>query len=496
MTVTSGLSSSGKAHSSQYTEHMNTATDVDLLVVGAGPTGLTAALAGVQQGLRVRIIDQRQHRSQFSKALVTHARTVEVLEPLDVIDELMETGTMLRAIQAHGNYGADARIRMDRLRWGDTKYPYWLLMAQYEIESILETALHAHGVAVQWGTKCVTVQQDDARATAMVQDSNGSWSVTAQWILGADGSHSTVRQAIDISFERTESQATFLLADAHTTANLPPNEAHVNFSPDGVLLIIPVSKNGLWRIVANLPNEPVDSDETVTAQRLNLLVYERMGLEFGAHNIGWVSHFSPSHGVASALRSGRVFLAGDAAHVHSPVGGQGMNFGIQDAQNLVWKLATARNLRPELAEQLLDSYEAERLPVITTMVNQVRRLTALATRSGRLGRGLLGTVAPRVLKHTGVKNVLGNTLAGLDISYQHGDMVVANDNTSGTRAVAALQHLTASAWSWRLGQQTQLVRPDAVVALSGASIADIERQIAHHHPLLREILENVDPIIL
>lgn len=466
----------------------------DVLVVGAGPTGLTAALAARQAGLTVRIIDQRLERAAYSKALVTHARTMEVFNTLGIAHDVAAVGGELEAVNLRGSFGVRGRIALDELNWGDTAYPHWLIIPQYEVENLLEQALTRQQVAVEWGTQLIELQQSATSVTAQVSTQGQPQTITASWVVGADGSHSTVRDNIRSQFKRAESEAPFILADAYTTAYLPDREAQISLAPEGFLLLIPLPTHGLWRIVAHLPYQSEAWAEPITPELLDGLIASRARIHFGAHDIAWTSRFSPSYGIAAPLHSGRAFLAGDAAHVHSPVGGQGMNFGVHDAHNLIWKLALADTLQPKEAAKLLDSYEAERRPVIERMVARVQRITALVTDSRRAGRRVLGTVAPTLLPHTGARQLLGQTMAGLNIAYQHGPLVLGRDKLSGKRAASTItEYQPPGTWYWHTDDDgVQLIRPDGVVAVSGATRREVDTRIRRNR-LLKAIVDVVEP---
>lgn len=465
-----------------------------LLVVGAGPTGLTAALAGAKAGLTVRTIDQRPRRQAASKALVTHARTMEIFHSLGIADDVAAAGSPLTALQLRGSFGAHGRFALDDLDWGDTAYPHWLIIPQYEVEQRLEKALAARGITIEWGTQLTRLNQASGLVTVHLATPAGPDTNTFSWLIGADGGHSTVRQQIGAEFNRDESDALFLLADAYTTAQLPDRTAQALLSPEGFLLLIPYAPHGLWRIVAHLPDTEREAMPAVTPELLDDLMFSRSRIHFGTHDIAWTSHFSPSHAVAAPLRSGRVFLAGDAAHVHSPVGGQGMNFGIHDVHNLMWKLALAARLPTHDTQRLLDSYEAERRPVIERMVARVQRITSLVTDSRRAGRRLLGTVAPALLPRIPARQLLAQTMGGLNMTYRHGPLVLGRDKLSGKRAASVILHTqSAGTWCWHTSDDgVQLIRPDGVVAVSGTTRHEVDTKIRRNR-LLTAILEVVQP---
>lgn len=299
---------------------------------------------------------------------------------------------------------------------------------------------------------------------------------------------------LGIALRRRDTGATLILADITRAADLPPRTPQMFLRSTGLLFLIPLSIAGAWRVVAHLPDVSLDPSIPITPESIDRLVTPRSGIALHTQDIGWTSRFRPSHGVVQTLRSGRVFLAGDAAHVHSPVGGQGMNFGSQDAQNLVWKLAAADRLRPELADALLDSYQAERHPVTAEMVSRVRRLTSLAAAPQRSLRRMVSVAAPVILSRTPAKQLLGPMLAGLNIRYRHGAIVIPDDPHSGARAAPPTSpQRSPNEWSWRHdAQQVCLVRPDGVVAATGQTVAAIRSEISSNHPLLDALVRQAD----
>lgn len=407
--------------------------DVDLLVVGAGPTGLTAAAEARRHGLTVRIIDRKPSRSTFSKALVTHARTMEVFQTMGIADRVLEEGARFAALNLHGRR---RRARIDLLDqpWGDTAYPFWLSIPQYATEQILEEHLQSLGGEVEWGVTLESLDEQFDLVEAQVRHDDGRLeTIRSRWLLGADGGRSRVRDEIGLTLDRAPAGATFILADVKTTTDLVEDEGHGFLSPEGLLIIVPMPEPSLWRLIAHVPRPPADEPITIDETYLDDLVRRRAGIEFGSHDLGWHSQFDLSHGVVDRYRRGRVFLAGDAAHVHSPVGGQGLNTGVQDAHNLVWKLALARHLDDAAADALLDSYEAERRAVATGMVDGVARITRLITRPTGLVRRVLRSVAPRVLARPKVQARLSRTVGMLEVAYAHGGLVPESSPRAGLR---------------------------------------------------------------
>jgi 2-polyprenyl-6-methoxyphenol hydroxylase-like FAD-dependent oxidoreductase len=409
--------------------------DVDVLVVGAGPTGLTAAAEALRHGLTVRIVDRKPGRSTFSKALVTHARTMEVFQAMGIADQVLAEGTRFAALNTHaGSRRRHVRVDLLDQPWGDTAYPFWLSIPQYTTERILEEHLVALGGRVDWNVSLESLEERlDHVETRLLHEDQRVETVRSRWLVGCDGGRSRVRDVIGLRLDRADAGATFVLADVRTTAALTEDEGHGFLSPEGLLLIVPMPEPGLWRIIAHVLRPPGDAPLTIDAAFLDELIRRRAGIEFGSHDIGWESQFDLSHGLADRYRRGRVLLAGDAAHIHSPVGGQGLNTGVQDAHNLAWKLALAARLDDDAAGPLLDSYEQERRAVAKAMVDGVARVTGLITRQTGILRRLVGLVAPSVISRRAVQAKLGRDIGMLEVAYTHGALVPASSPCAGLR---------------------------------------------------------------
>jgi len=391
---------------------------IDLLVIGAGPTGLTAAAEATRLGLSVRIVDRKASRSTFSKALVMHARTLEALGPLGIADTLVAEGAQFEALNVRFGDREPVRVDLGALDWGDTRFPYWLSIPQYATERVLEERLEALGGTVEWETSLVDLKQDEGAAHALLTGSDGTeaW-CSARYVVGADGGRSKTRELVGIGMDRQSLGQSFILADAKTTCDLIPTEGHGWRADGGLLLIVPMPEAHMFRIIAHMPKVGPDDQVSLDATFLDEVVRERTGIAFGAHDLAWTSQFALSQGLSESYRSARVFLAGDAAHVHSPVGGQGMNTGIQDALNLVWKLALARAVSGEAAETYLASYEEERRPVAGAMVQATGRATKLLCARNPLLRFVIAMVGSRLVTRDRVQQILGRPMGMLDVAY-------------------------------------------------------------------------------
>lgn len=407
-----------------------TAPPLDLIVIGAGPTGLTLAADALRRGLRVRIVDQKAHRSTYSKALVLHARTLEAFEPLGVVDALTAAGRTFTALNVTPTPGKpEVRVDLTALAWGDTRHPYWLSIPQYETERCLEEHLGTLGGRVEWQVSFEGLVDHGDRVEARLKHTDGRIETcAAAWLAGCDGGRSPVREAAGLGFERSSLEETFVLADALGDPQRPEDEGTSVLGRDGLMFVVPMPEPGRWRIIAHLAGHDPAEQVTIDPAFVDGLFRDRLGVDFGARDLTWTSQFVLKQGLADRYRAGRVFIAGDAAHLHSPVGGQGLNTGAQDALALAWRLALAQ--RAGVSDgPLLDSYEAERRPIARDMVRNTSKATRVMTRSNRLFSALRGFVARHALARPGVQNVLGRGVGMLDLAYA--DSPIAADGPRG-----------------------------------------------------------------
>ena len=403
---------------------------VDVLVVGAGPTGLALAAELAAFGVRARLIDRGLDRVHESRALAIQPRTLEVLAGLGVTGELVAAGN--RAVQLRLHVGGRVlAVPMFDLGLDDTAYPFLLFLSQAETERVLGEHLAAAGVAVERGVELAGLSDAGDAATATLRHRDGREQVvSARYVVGCDGGHSTVRRLAGIGFEGGSYPQTFVLADTEADG-VEPGAAHVFVSATGLLLFFPLVKPAAWRLLAMRP--PADrtpADAPVVLDEVQALAGSYTGGAVRLHDPVWMTNFRLHHRAATRYRAGRVFIAGDAAHVHSPAGAQGMNTGIQDAVNLGWKLAhILRGGDPAL----LDTYEAERAPIGTMVLRFTDRAFTVATSTkpvARLARTRLApTVIPLALKARSARAYAFRTVSQLDIRYRHSPLSVDGPNS-------------------------------------------------------------------
>lgn len=393
--------------------------DVDVLIVGAGPTGLLLAAELARQGVKARLVERREQPSNESRALAVQARTLEVFEHLGVLEEVRKRA---RPVQNFWVFARGRPLLRLNLRGQDTPHPYALIIPQAETERALEARAASLGITAERGVSFGGMEQDaDGVTVTLAREGGATERCRARWVVGCDGAHSAVRKALGLDFEGKRLEGTFTLADLRLEGLLVSDGVYAFLTPDGPLACIPLPEEGLWRLVATLPDDggPPPAPELGLYQRL---LDARAGMPIKASEPRWMTHFHVSQREAPAWRKGRVFLAGDAAHVHSPVGGQGMNTGLQDAWNLAWKLALV--VRGEGRAELLDTYQAERHPVAAGIL----RFTGLGTRAVALqGPGWL-RLRDEALKRFGKLRMLtqriGRGVAELDVNYRRGPLAV------------------------------------------------------------------------
>ena len=402
-----------------------TGDPLDVLVVGAGPTGLTLAAQLRAFGASVRIVDRQLDRVHESRALAVQPRTLEVLRGLGLAEELIERGNDAVWVQLHAG-GRVVRIRLFGLGLDDTAYPFLLFVSQAETEQVLGDHLATGGIPVERGVELVGFHADpDAVACTLGHRYGRIEEVRARYLVGCDGAASTVRRAAGIAFQGGAYPQTFALADLEVDG-LDRDAAHAFLGQDGILLFFPLGRPASWRMLAMDPSlqgrrEPAQP----SLEELQALADAFTGGMVRLRDPVWRTYFRLQHRYAARYRAGRVFLAGDAAHVHSPAGAQGMNTGIQDAWNLGWKLALVA--RGVADEALLDTYDTERRPVGGFVVRFTDRAFSVATSTNPLLRLLRTELVPRVLPLAlGFDRAVAygfRTVSQLNIDYRHSPAV-------------------------------------------------------------------------
>jgi len=387
----------------------------EVLVVGAGPVGLTMATELARYRVPVRVIEKAAARSETSKALVIWSRTLELIDRMGCADTFVSAG--FRAVAANVVAGGAqiGRIALDTV---DSPYPYALMLPQCETERLMELQLSAHGVRVERQVELIGFAQAPDQVSARLRHVDGrEETVETPWLIGCDGAHSAVRHGLGVPFEGETLPSSWFLADVRLTGvPTPPDELAIYWHADGVLALFPISP-GRYRIVADIGSAPPGSPQSdPTLEEIQGVLDARGPGDIQGSEPLWLSRFTINERKVADYRAGRVFLVGDAAHIHSPAGGQGMNTGMQDAFNLAWKLALAIR-RLAAPEPLLGSYSAERSEVGRKVLADAGNLTRLAMIRGRLEQGLRNRIGSLVFGLAPVRRAMSNTMAELSIGY-------------------------------------------------------------------------------
>jgi 2-polyprenyl-6-methoxyphenol hydroxylase-like FAD-dependent oxidoreductase len=406
-----------------------------VLIVGAGPTGLALALFLLRHGVRARVLERGAAPVTESRALGVQARTLEVLHPTGVDADMVAHGIPVPAGTLHFDGGRLARISFAAL---PTAYPFVLILPQSDTERILETHLAAAGFVIERGVEVVGLTPDPDGVTVALRHADGREEHTrAPWLVGCDGAHSVVRQKLGVPFEGGVYDERFWLADVRLRWNERPGTLHLFLGRGGLLGVLPLP-GGLHRLVITVPGAGVGEERTPALADVERLARSAGPPDLAIEDAVWISSFRVPRRIARRFRVGRVFLAGDAAHVHSPAGGQGMNTGIQDVRNLAWKLAAV--LRGAADERLLDSYEAERIPVARDVLQGTDALTRMVLLRRPLLRAVRDRLLPWLLGLPLVQRVAREQVAELSVRYRTSPIVVQRAATrvrAGDRLPAA-----------------------------------------------------------
>ncbi|MFG2973873.1 FAD-dependent monooxygenase [Streptomyces sp. NPDC048331] len=486
------------------------------LVVGAGPTGLATACALRASGIAVRVIDGAPGPSRTSRALGLQPRGIEVLERLGALGDLPRRAVAIGQVVTYVEGKPAARLQVGRRTKLVTRPG--LIISQAEVEAGLRRRLGALGTEVEWRREVTSVVQDGDGVRVGFSDGG---SEHADWLVGCDGAHSGVRKAAGIDFPGVPVIERFLLADVRAPLPLPRGAVCVWLHGDRMLGAFPLPGEDVWRLMAPAPSDhPGDLGPAEVRALLAEALEARSGIPAAAVGEGlWTSTFRIHRRLASTYRQGRVLLAGDAAHIHSPFGGQGMNTGLGDAENLAWKLALVADGRA--AEPLLDTYEAERRPIAEEVLASTSAMTRLVVGDTRLARALRNHVFVPLMNRPFAQRALWEKSSQLKVTYRGGplagrslpgrgphvgdrvpDLDCLRTDGRGTRLHSAL----GAAWAVltshhdvpghaavvrrRLGETAvvsltardlpspaMLVRPDGHLAWQGNSPADLDRAL-------------------
>jgi 2-polyprenyl-6-methoxyphenol hydroxylase-like FAD-dependent oxidoreductase len=498
----------------------------DVLIIGAGPTGLVLALWLTKLGVNVRVLDKTAEPGTTSRALAVQARTLELYRQLNLADAVVERGHKVPAVNLWVKGEPAARLPFERIGSDLTPYPFLHIFPQDQHERLLIERLEALGVSVERRTELVSFTDGGERVIARLRGPEGQEETCeASYIAGCDGARSIVRETIGTGFRGGTYRQLFYVADVEAAGPALDGELHVDLDEADFLAVFPLAGKGRARLIGTVRDERADHANTLKFEDVSDRAITN--LKVNVQKVNWFSTYHVHHRVTEHFRKGRAFLLGDAAHIHSPAGGQGMNTGIGDAINLAWKLATV--LAGHAPDKLLDSYEAERIGFARRLVATTDRVFSFATAEGRIADILRTRVAPvlfpKVIAFEAVREYIFRTVSQITLNYRgcplsagsaghvHGGdrlpwvPIDGKDNFESLAAITWQVHVYGSAsaelvtwcashdvplhvFDWRSEHDAAglardaayLLRPDTYVALADASgaPATLDRYCADH----------------
>jgi len=490
------------------------------LVVGAGPTGLVLALWLTKLGIRARIIDKTTGRGTTSRALAVQARTLELYSQLDLADAVVARGKRVSAVNLWAKGERAVRVPFEALGAGLTAYPFVETFPQDEHEKLLIARLKDFGVAVERQTELMHFTDDRGGVVARLRTPDGDERCETHFIAGCDGARSLVRETLKSGFPGGTYRQIFYVADVHGSGPAFNGELNIDLDAADFLAVYPLAGEGHARLIGTVRDERAD---TMTFDDVSARAMENLKVQVDAVN--WFSTYHVHHRVTDHFRKGHAFLLGDAAHIHSPAGGQGMNTGIGDAINLAWKLAAVVTGRAP--DRLLDSYESERIGFARRLVATTDRAFSLATAEGGfadlLRTRIVPFLLPKIVDFPFAREYLFRTVSQITLNYRDsplsegnaGDVhggdrlpwvsVDGHDNFEPLSAMNWQVHVYGSAeadlsdwcrkrhvgfhqFEWHAAHDeaglarnaAYLLRPDTYVAVAGGTSDTFERYFAGH----------------
>jgi 2-polyprenyl-6-methoxyphenol hydroxylase-like FAD-dependent oxidoreductase len=497
----------------------------EVLIIGAGPTGLVLALWLTKLGVNVRIIDRTAEPGTTSRALAVQARTLELYQQLDLSEALLARAHKVPAVNLWVKGEAAARLVFENVGAGLTPYPFMHIFPQDQHEQLLIDRLRSLGVAVERRTELLRFAEHEKGIIARLRDSNGTEEdCEARYIAGCDGARSPVRESIGTGFPGGTYKQIFYVADVEAAGPAVNGELHVDLDEADFLAVFPLAGEGRARLIGTIRDEHAQLD-TLKFEDVSDRAIQHLKVQ--VNKVNWFSTYRVHHRVTEHFRRGRAFLAGDAAHIHSPAGGQGMNTGIGDAINLAWKLAAV--IGGHASDALLDSYESERIGFARRLVATTDRAFSFVTAEGSIADIMRTRIAPVILPlathFDAVRDYIFRTVSQVMLNYRDGPLSrgvaghvhggdrlpwVAGDGVDNFKPLARMEwqvHVYGTAedelaawcrahnvplhtFAWRDEHRAAglardalyLMRPDSYVALAEArgSPAALDRYFADH----------------
>jgi 2-polyprenyl-6-methoxyphenol hydroxylase-like FAD-dependent oxidoreductase len=407
---------------------MNETIKTDVIVVGAGPTGLALTCQLIRYGIDFVIFDAKKGITDLSKAIAVQARTLEIYEQLDLATRAVDTGAIARGVNIVTNGEIRASLDLSDIGKDLSPYPFALLLEQSKNEGLLYDYLQRHDKDVRWQTRLETVSQTSENVTATIKNANGeAQEIQAKYLVGCDGAKSLVRHELDFEFAGNTIDALFYVADVEMEFPVGrQDEVYVSFGADSFVALFPLKEENFWRIVGNLPDEQNErrAETEVDYEETEAKIRDLLKMPLDVRGVKWFSTYRVHSRRVDKFRDHLCFLAGDSAHIHTPAGGQGMNTGIGDAYNLAWKLAFV--LRGQADDPLLDTYNAERLENAKRLLETTDRFFELGTHDDFLTAFIRTHIFPFVAEYALrldlVKQTVFPLVSQIGINYRNSEL--------------------------------------------------------------------------
>ncbi|WP_295770025.1 FAD-dependent monooxygenase [uncultured Mucilaginibacter sp.] len=394
---------------------------VKVLIIGAGPSGLMMAAQLLRYGIQPVIVDSRQGPTQYSKALAVQARSLEIYRQLGIVDAVLKGGKRAEGFNFHYLGKPKGTFKVAESGVGQTPYPFIHIYEQHKNERVLLDYLTLNSCPVYWNTTLTALQQGTGVVSARLTNQTEEYSIVADYLIGADGAHSAVRRWQHVHFNGDTYNSRYYLADV--VLENSGDDMNMYLTAQGFAAFFPMPGTGAWRIVGNLPDKLINTDN-LTIDHVLPALREKLRKQLVIKECRWFTTYGLHHRMADKFKIGRCFLIGDAAHIHSPVGGQGMNTGIQDAYNLAWKLAGV--IKGHLKADVLNSYAAERMPVASRLLKTTDRAFKVIMSRGVVARLIKRFALPALMnwvwKREKFKFEAFKTLSQTGISYQNSEL--------------------------------------------------------------------------
>lgn len=355
---------------------MPTTMETEVIIIGAGPTGLALACQLTRYGVDFIIVDKKEGVTSYSKALGVHARTLEIYEQMGLAQPAIEQGSITGRVRLLESGKQLGEVDLSKMGAGLSQYPYLLIFEQSRNEQLLYEWLQQKGRTVSWNTELETFSQDASGVTATVKRDGESSVIQGKYLVGCDGPKSAVRHGLGLSFEGSTFERIFYVADVRLGNDFDHESLYACIAPYGVVAFFPMPGEKRWRIIGAFPEGLNKDEKEIDYEQIEARIREEAKIDLDITRVDWFSTYKVHTRHVDHFSSGRCFVAGDSAHIHTPAGGQGMNTGIQDGYNLAWKLGMV--LKHGANPALLDTYDEERLPIAEFLTKTTDRMFNLA----------------------------------------------------------------------------------------------------------------------